>query len=412
MPGNASGTALVVGAGVIGHACALALQRRGWRVTLADPDRSGLAASWGNAGHIATEQVEPLASPAMLRSAPRRLHAFGGPLDVRNPVVLAPWLLRYVRACTPRRFERGRHALRGLLGEALPAWRRLAQALGEPGLLREDGHWVCWESAASAARGHAAWAAADTGTAGFGDLPSPGLERLRGLLRSTPVAGIAFEGTARITDPAALSQALADAFARAGGERRYQRVVALSAEGASIRAHAESGPLPVAERIVVCAGVRSRALMSSLDLRAPLVAERGYHLHWRGHDWPDLPPVVFEDRSMIVTRFDGGLRAAGFVEYADPDAPPDARKWERLRDHARQLGLPARGEPTRWHGARPTLPDYLPAIGRSVRHPALHYAFGHQHLGLTLAAVTGEKLAALMDEDAAVDTAFAIERFA
>jgi D-amino-acid dehydrogenase len=52
---------LVIGAGVVGHACALALQARGRRVTLTDPDRAGLAASWGNAGHIATEQVEPLA---------------------------------------------------------------------------------------------------------------------------------------------------------------------------------------------------------------------------------------------------------------------------------------------------------------------------------------------------------------
>ncbi|HEX2083714.1 MAG TPA: FAD-dependent oxidoreductase, partial [Xanthomonadaceae bacterium] len=85
MADAASGTALVIGAGVIGHACALALQRQGWQVVLTDPDRAGVAASWGNAGHIATEQVEPLASPAMLRSAPRRLYAFGGALDIRDP---------------------------------------------------------------------------------------------------------------------------------------------------------------------------------------------------------------------------------------------------------------------------------------------------------------------------------------
>jgi D-amino-acid dehydrogenase len=41
-------------------------------------------------------------------------------------------------------------------------------------------------------------------------------------------------------------------------------------------------------------------------------------------------------------------------------------------------------------GPRPTLPDYLPAIGRSPRWPAVCYAFGHQHLGLTMAVVTAE----------------------
>jgi D-amino-acid dehydrogenase len=46
-------------------------------------------------------------------------------------------------------------------------------------------------------------------------------------------------------------------------------------------------------------------------------------------------------------------------------------------------------------GARPTLPDYLPAIGRSPVAANLLYAFGHQHLGVTLAAATGEIVAAL-----------------
>ena len=64
-------------------------------------------------------------------------------------------------------------------------------------------------------------------------------------------------------------------------------------------------------------------------------------------------------------------------------------------------------------GARPTLPDYLPAIGRSGRDPRVLYAFGHQHLGLTLAAISGECVAALASEEAPpVSLApFAIERF-
>ncbi len=55
----------------------------------------------------------------------------------------------------------------------------------------------------------------------------------------------------------------------------------------------------------------------------------------------------------------------------------------------------AKGETTTWMGARPTLPDYLPAIGYSRRIAGLVYAFGHQHLGLTLCAVTGELVADL-----------------
>ena len=65
-------------------------------------------------------------------------------------------------------------------------------------------------------------------------------------------------------------------------------------------------------------------------------------------------------------------------------------------------------------GARPTLPDYLPAIGRSRMHPGIAYAFGHQHLGLTLAATTAEAIAAmLLDETPGFDIdRLSLDRFA
>jgi D-amino-acid dehydrogenase len=149
--------------------------------------------------------------------------------------------------------------------------------------------------------------------------------------------------------------------------------------------------------VLVAAGIRSRELVAAAGHRAPLVAERGYHIRAAADAWPaDLPPVVFEDRSMIVTRFANRVQAASFVELGDPDSPPDPRKWARLEHHVADLGLPFHGLIERWMGARPTLPDYLPAIGISRRATNLVYAFGHQHLGLTLAPATAEIVAALV----------------
>lgn len=99
---------------------------------------------------------------------------------------------------------------------------------------------------------------------------------------------------------------------------------------------------------------------------------------------------------MIVTRFSSGVRASSFVEFGRAGSPPDAGKWRRLRAHVQELGLPFEQTVAEWMGARPTLPDYLPAIGRSERAVNLYYGFGHQHLGLTLAATTGEAVAALV----------------
>jgi glycine/D-amino acid oxidase-like deaminating enzyme len=114
-----------------------------------------------------------------------------------------------------------------------------------------------------------------------------------------------------------------------------------------------------------------------------------------------------------VTPFRSGLRAASFVEFGRAESPADPRKWARLRKHVAELGLPFREPCSEWFGARPTLPDYLPALGRSQRAANLLYAFGHQHLGLTLAAISGELIATLARrEQTEVDvTPFDLERF-
>ena len=76
-------TVAVVGAGVIGAAVAYALTREGRTVLLLDRAEPGLAgASFGNAGHIAAELVEPLPSWGLLFGFWRELFAFGGALDI------------------------------------------------------------------------------------------------------------------------------------------------------------------------------------------------------------------------------------------------------------------------------------------------------------------------------------------
>ena len=51
-------------------------------------------------------------------------------------------------------------------------------------------------------------------------------------------------------------------------------------------------------------------------------------------------------------------------------------------------------EATPWMGFRPSLPDSLPIIDRVAEGRVL-LAFGHQHLGLTQAAVTAEHIGRL-----------------
>lgn len=390
-------TAVVIGGGLVGLCTALRLLRCGQRVTVFEPQEKPQGASWGNAGHIAVEQVQPLASLATIRSAWARLHPRGAlGLPAAQIGTWGPFALRLMRASTPARFASGTFALSSLLAEAMPAWRRMTTEAGAAHLLREDGHFVAWESRDSHARGRALWTGTDIGTARIRDASTDELAVIRDLASKAEIAGaVRFAGSGQIADLGTLADALRAAFVAAGGTVRYAAIEGIAIEGgkAVVRLGEE---IVDADHVVLCAGAASAELLRPIGARIPLIAERGYHIQSPSSRWPqDMPPVAFEDRSMIVTRFAGGLRAASFVEFASRSAPPDPAKWAKLRSHVAELGLPfdLPGEP--WMGARPTLPDYLPAIGRSRRAPNLLYAFGHQHLGLTLAAITGELVAAL-----------------
>ena len=407
--------AIIIGGGVVGLASALALVRRGIDATLVDADPARTAASWGNAGHIAIEQVEPLASRAAIRSAPGRLFCRGGALALppRQWRASLPFAWRMLGAARPQRFASGKAALSMLVAQAMPAWLRLAADL--PGdILRDHGHFVVWGSPATARAGRAAWAAADTGTASFRDIDAAEGQALAALVGATPAGAIRFTNTGSIIDLGRLADALEGAFERAGG-RIVRGRAQVSRVGGRAGVSIDGSAVSVPDHVVLAAGVRSGSLIAALGQRAPIVAERGYHLRSRNHDWPaGLPPVVFEDRSMIVTPYRDCVQVASFVEIGDPDAPPDPAKWARLERHIAELGLPMRGPLDRWMGSRPTFPDYLPAIGRSRSADNLIYAFGHQHLGLTLAPITGEIVGALVAREALPFdiTAFDLDRFA
>lgn len=377
--------AIIVGDGIVGLATAVALLNEGLSVEVIGGGDGMLAASWGNAGHIAVEQVEPLASIPNILTLPRRLFVAGGPAAF-PPKAIGSWLpfgLKMIAASGVKKFSAGRQALTHLADGALPAWRGLMAAIGAPSVLREDGHHIVWENEEARKIGVESWSKRATGPAGFSELSAVDLAQIAALIGKPLAGGIHFHGTASISSHAKLQQYLVDAIQRSGGLITKNRVDRL-------------GDLD-ADKIIVCAGFGSAKLIREhLNVPVPLIAERGYHIEGTCPSWPDgLPPVVFEDRSLIATRFETTLRIASFVEFADDKLAADPRKFESLLKQCSQLGIELNDVST-WMGARPTFPDYLPAMGRSNLDPRIYYAFGHQHLGLTLGPVSAKIMAALI----------------
>ena len=128
-----------------------------------------------------------------------------------------------------------------------------------------------------------------------------------------------------------------------------------------------------------------------LGANIPLDTERGYHMRMQNAGINLKIPVISGDYRFGVSNLSSGLRIAGTAELASVDAPPNFACADRL------IGLAKRMFPDlkisgvdRWMGCRPSTPDSLPVISKSSTYENAFFAFGHGHLGLTMAGITSE----------------------
>lgn len=383
----------VIGAGVIGLAVALRLAAEGRAVAVVDPEPPGSGASYGNAGVIADYAVLPVGTPAVLAGLPRLMIDPASPFALRPAALpgLAPWLLRFLGQSLPGPARRNAAALARLLAPATAAWEALAGEIGGTDLLRPSGALYAYETAA-ALRAAASELARRRDLGVSIELLGPA-EAAAAEPALPPVAGAAlFPRTRTLADPGLMVALLAEAAAARGVVFLRARAGAIARSGRGVRVTGPGLDL-AAGRVVIAAGAHSRPLAAQAGDRIPLDTERGYHLEWDMPAPPLTRPVCPVARGFYLCPMAGRLRAAGTVELGGLAAPADPRRLDLIARGARAIlpGLPA---PSRtWMGFRPSLPDSLPAVGPSRRGAEVIHAFGHGHLGMTLAPLTAAAVA-------------------
>ena len=141
----------IVGAGIVGIAAAAYLSEAGRRVLVID--RTGICeeTSSGNAAAIAVSDVLPLVQKGMMRNLPKWLADPLGPLAIPPAYLpkLAPWLWRFWRASSPRRYDAALKAQASLMGLAETEWLALMERSGTRPMLRQDGCLELYDSARS-----------------------------------------------------------------------------------------------------------------------------------------------------------------------------------------------------------------------------------------------------------------------
>ena len=390
----------VVGAGVVGLACASHLQLRGHDVTLVDPRPPGEYCSFGNAGCFSRSSCVPLGLPGTWRKVPGWLADPRGPLFIplRDLPRLAPWLWRFQRSTSIARVNGIADALHALLTVTLDKWRPLAQRAGVSELIVQRGYAFVYESAAAfdddafgreirRRRGVAMEILSGPAIRDFDPALSPRLTHL-----------VVLPEQGHCPNPFRLSQALA-ARLREGGAR-FVNATASAFDivgGCATRVVTDHEAIDC-DVVVIAAGAHAKPLAAQLGSDVPLESERGYHVMLAEPGVAPHVPIASGEGKYFATPMEGGLRIAGTVELGGLAAPPDYRRANALVEKARRILPGLRAERIeRWMGHRPSLPDSLPVIGRSPRARNAFFAFGHGHVGLTAAAPTGEIIADLVD---------------
>jgi D-amino-acid dehydrogenase len=389
---------LVIGAGMVGTCTALHLQQRGFEVTLVDRRGPGEETSFGNAGVIQREAVEPYAMPreagfllnvALRRGAEVHWH-------VRGLWQMKGALLRYFRHSQPASHARATEAYSRLIAHATEEHDALIAAAGAADLVAREGFRFAFRTAQALdlALQHARVLEARFGVRHHAEDPAS-LARAEPALQAPLAGALHWLDPWAVRDPGGLVQRYAALFQARGGQVLRADALSLQAQGAGWSVLTQQGRIE-AEQAVLALGPWAADLTRALGYRFPLFIKRGYHQHYQA---PVMlhQPLLDAERGFVLAPMVRGLRLTTGAEFAPLEAAPtpvQLKKAEALARELLDLGQ-ALNEPA-WLGARPCTADMLPVMGPAPRHPGLWFNFGHAHQGFTLGPVAGRLLATMV----------------
>ncbi|HET7572038.1 MAG TPA: FAD-dependent oxidoreductase [Gaiellaceae bacterium] len=392
----------VVGAGVVGLACARELRRAGADVVVVDSGRVGAAASSGNAGWVCPSLSSPLASPGAveegLRQMLHRERAFA--FRPRFEPVFWRWLWRFLRSSTSRRFEAGTAALLELNRLTMQMFDEY-RSDGVPFEMRETGIvFAALSEDGLAPYLRLARLLQRLGYPGRFDRLEDPLAGFEPALNGTRVRHAMYASADRIVHPGSLTSGLADVLRRAGvviheefPVRRVQR-----RRGRWVVEGARGGI--ECEKVVVAAGLGTRGLLREHGVKVPMVGAGGYSVMVADAGDPPRHALYLAEAKLAVSPFRDGVRIAGVFELggrAVTAARADGLELARSAAPYVTGWQPTAGVLSEyWAGLRPTTPNGLPVIGGVPGAEDLFVAAGHTMLGVTLAPATARVLAPLV----------------
>ena len=388
----------VIGAGIVGVSCALYLQNEGFSVTLLERGGPGEGASEGNSGNLGVASVPPTGMPGLARRVPGML------MDPLSPLVihwrylprLAPWLIQLLRNSSRDKVEAISDARAALLAKVYDAYEPLLQSAGLKDLRRRVGKLLVYEDEKTLDASSYAFDLRRRRGVRMEILDGGQARQIEPALGPNIKCAVHFPDVDYIANPLRLVQGLVAHFVERGGNLITDEVRGFDRNGQGVSAIVGANARHACRNVVIAAGAWSRTLARQLGTHLPVESERGYNVTLRDPGVRFRVPVTLMERHVGMAPMEDGLRLTGMAEFGGVDAPPDMRKPDIILRNARAAIPAITGDrPIYWSGPRPSLPDSVPAIGRSRAQANVYYACGHDHLGLTMGPITGRLIAQL-----------------
>ena len=383
----------IIGAGIQGVCNALFLQKKGIDVTLFDKDEPGCAASYGNAGHFSPYASLQLNRSDVLSDVPAMLLSSRGPLALKWNyfVKMIPWFSKYIMSCSEKKMMHTAKYMHQILDISLDAYDELFADINLDGLVEKKGIMYVWEKKGIKSRKIEIDIRDKLGVKQKILNPKE-VHDLEPNLKPFYEGGVFYEYARHARNPKKIIEKLFADFLKKGGKFKKTNINNINFKDQKPILITENKKL-LFDKVVIACGAFSKKLTDKLDEKIPLDTERGYHIHFKNYSNLLSRPVVWADRGFGITPMEQGLRVVGTVEFGGLENPLSKSRIKNLILNAKDMlnGLPENEDhEDEWLGFRPTLPDFLPVIGKSKNYNNVYYSFGHHHLGWTLGAISGK----------------------
>ena len=382
----------VIGAGIQGVCISLCLIKKGFEVTLIDREDPGKeSASYGNAGHFSPYASVPVNRPDILFDVPAMLLSSTGPLALKWNYVpkMIPWFIKFIKNCSKKNMLHTTKYMHQILDLALPAYDELFEDINVSELVESKGIIYFWTNKDLKSRELEINMRKELGVKQQLLTPHE-IHDLEPHIKQIYHGGVLYPNARHARNPKKVLLKLFDLFIKKGGHFEKQNVQSISFTTDNKPVIKTNLNFYNFDKAVIACGAFSKKITDQLGEKIPLDTERGYHVHFKGHDHLLTRPVIFLNRGFGITPMEQGLRVVGTVEFGGLDNPVSKKRILNLVNNAKYLFPELTEHHDEWLGFRPTLPDFLPVMGPSKNYKNLFYSFGHHHLGWTLGAISGK----------------------